>query len=150
MLSRMADWILGHPEEVALLGGFLLTAAALIYRQGWAGVRLALRELMHAAERARRKGLLPLDGPAVMDWVVRRALTDLVPRAPLWLRPVLTEARLRSLAQTLFDHMSALAGDWLNDGKLDGSVGAPAAEVAAGSNPSAGDSSPEGSRSTHN
>jgi|GEM_PF-6166650 len=136
MASRIADWVLGHPDEVALLAGFLVTAAALVYRQGWVGVRLALLELMHAAERARRKGLLPVDGPAVMDWVVRRAMSDIVPRAPLWLRPSLTEQRVRGLAQRLFDKMSALTVDWVEDGHVDGRTPTPVAKVAATKEPS--------------
>ncbi len=122
MMERLAQWILAHPDETGYLVSFLVTAlvimaAALLRQRGLAGIRESLKGLMLLAERKRRKGELPFDGPQVMDWVIRQALIYVVPAAPRLLRPFLTEQRLRLLAQTLFDK----ATDWIDDGRFDGS-----------------------------
>lgn len=132
MLNHVAEWILAHPDETGYLVGFLVSAvlaffAAYIRQRGWQGVREGLREIMHAAERARRQGRLPFDGPLVMEWVINQAITRLVPAAPVWLRPALTEERIRQLAQVAFDGVQ----DWIDNGQLDGSYQAATAQAAA-------------------
>lgn len=114
----MLEWILANPDTAATVAGLavavLLAAVEVIRRTG--SVRQALLAAMLRIERARRRGELPIDGPAAMDWVIAWAMTSLVPRAPVWLRPALTEERLRRWAQGLYD----LALDLLDDGALNG------------------------------
>lgn len=128
MLNRLWEWTLNNPEQAGALAGFLATAVILIVRNGWARIRESLKELMLIGERKRRQNELPFDGPAIMEWVINQALTRLVPIAPFWLRPWLTQERLRRLAQAAFDK----AHDWLDNGKIDGSnMQTPASQGAA-------------------
>lgn len=114
----MLDWILTNPETAGAIAGviiaILLAAVEVVRRTG--SIRQALLAAMLRIERGRRRGELPIDGPAAMDFVIAWAMNSLVPRAPVWLRPVLTEERLRRWAQGLYD----LALDLLDDGILNG------------------------------
>lgn len=114
----MLDWIPANPETAGTIAGaviaILLAAVEVIRRTG--SIRQALLTAMLRAERARRQGQLPLDGPAIMELVVAWAVGYLVPRSPAWLRPMLTADRLRRWAQALYDG----ALDLLDDGLLNG------------------------------
>src|SRR5690606_14568754 len=114
----MLDWILTNPEAAGAIAGvaiaILLAAVEVVRRTG--SIRQALLTAMLRAERARRKGELPFDGPVIMERVITWAMGYLRPRAPIWLRPVLTEERLRRWAQALYD----AALDLLDDGLLNG------------------------------
>lgn len=132
----IVEWILEHPDETGLLISLLITVTGLIIQRGWAGVRAAIQAVMHAAERARRQGKLPpaFDGPQVFEWVVTNVMIRVVPFAPFWLRPYLTEARVRTMVQRLFDG----ALDWIDDGEFNRSNRPPAdsaSEVAAAHDP---------------
>lgn len=131
-MNQVLKWILGHPEEVGMLVSLLITVTALLVQHRWAGIRAAIQEIMHAAERARRQGKLPptFDGPQVFEWVVTTVMISVVPSAPAWLRAILTEKRVRAMVQKLFN--SAL--DWIDDGQFNSSnkpPADPASEVAA-------------------
>lgn len=119
----MIDWILANPEAAGAIAGvviaILLAAIEVLRRTG--SIRQALLTAMLRAERARRKGDLPFDGPAIMELVITWAMGYLRPRMPLWLRPMLTEDRFRRWAQSLYNG----ALDLLDDGLLNGSRPAP-------------------------
>lgn len=114
----MFDWIMANAGIVGSIVGAIvvvvLAAVDVMRRTG--SVRQAILTAMLGAERARRQGTLPIDGPAVMERVISWALDYLVPHAPAWLRPFLTEGRLRNWAQTLYNG----ALDLLDDGALNG------------------------------
>lgn len=114
----MLDWILANPETTGAIAGvivaILLAAVEVVRRTG--SIRQALLAAMLRVERARRRGELPVDGPAAMGFVIAWAMNSLVPQAPVWLRPALTEDRLRRWAQGLYDAML----DLLDDGILNG------------------------------
>lgn len=145
MLSRLFGWVIENPETTGLLIGFLISTATLIYKMGWAGIYAGIQKWIHIAERRRRQGDLPFDGPQIFEWVVAQVMLWVVPAAPAWLKPYLTEARVRLLVQQLFDK----GMDLIDDGKLNGSTGeaiqSPASQVAAtNENPPA---DPPGTRS---
>lgn len=118
-MQWLFDWILQNPETAGAIVGalfaILVGAFEVIRRTG--SIREALLAAMLRAERARRqKKLGPIDGPAVMDRVITWAMKYLVPQAPIWLRPLLTEKRLREWAQGLYN----VTLDLLDDGLLNG------------------------------
>jgi len=115
---HMLDWILENPEAAGAIAGvivaILLAAVEVVRRTG--SIRQALLTAMLRAERARRQGQLPFDGPVIMERVIAWAMGYLRPMAPVWLRPLLTEERFRRWAQALYDGML----DLLDDGLLNG------------------------------
>lgn len=111
-------------QQIIEYRGLILAAIAtalLIALAGWAQVRQALLGLMMRAEKAARKGDFgPISGPELMEIVVRQFMLRVVPGLPswlAWLRPMLTEARVRATAQFLYDKTL----DWLDDGKFNNS-----------------------------
>lgn len=115
------QWII---EYRGLILGAIATAllVALTGAAGWARVRQALLGLMLRAEKAARKGDFGIvTGPQLMDLVVAQFMLRVVPGLPpwlAWLRPVLTEARVRAAAQFLYSRTL----DYLDDGKFNNSA----------------------------
>lgn len=94
----------------------------LVVLLGWAYVRQILLGLMLRAEKAARKGVWGvISGPELMEIVIRQFMARAVPGLPpwlVWLRPILTEAKVRRVAQFLFDKTL----DYLDDGKFNNSA----------------------------
>lgn len=115
------QWII---EYRGLILAAITTAllVALTGAVGWARVRQALLGLMLRAEKAARKGDFGIiTGPQLMDLVVSQFMARVVPGLPpwlIWLRPFLTEERVRQAAQFLY--VKTL--DYLDDGKFNNSA----------------------------
>lgn len=115
------QWII---EYRGLILAAIATALllALTGAVGWARVRQALLGLMLRAEKAARRGDFGvISGPELMEIVIRQFMARVVPGLPpwlVWLKPFLTEDRVRAAAQFLYDRTL----DWLDDGKFNNSV----------------------------
>lgn len=115
------QWIIEYRglivAAVAILAYLLVTGLV-----GWGQVRQALLGLMLRAEKAARKGDFGIiTGPQLMDLVVSQFMARVVPGLPpwlIWLRPFLTEERVRQAAQFLY--VKTL--DYLDDGKFNNSA----------------------------
>lgn len=100
---------------VFAMGIYLLASGA----AGWALFKQALLALMLRAQKAAREERYgPIDGPQLMDAVVQVAMAQIVPRLPLVVRSFVTESQVRVAAQQLYNW----ARDWVDDGKVNGSI----------------------------
>lgn len=90
-------------------------------------LREAIHALMLRAEKAWKNGEFgDVDGDAVMEIVIARVISLVVPRLPMWVRPFITEVYVRKVAQVLYEK----AKDYLDDGKFNNSNGKDGASVA--------------------
>lgn len=109
VLSFLWNW--RYPLLVVL--GFAVYVAV-NWRRAWAQLRELAPKLMLVAQK-RAQELLLANGEARMAWVVQYILTTVVPTFPAWLRPWLTEQRVRAFAQCVYDTAVDLLDDgWLN------------------------------------
>ena len=105
---------------VAVLGlvAYLLVTGLV----GRAQVRQALLGLMLRAEKSARKGDFGfITGPQLMELVISQFMARVAPALPpwaAWLRPFLTEDRVRAAAQFLYSKTL----DYLDDGKFNNSA----------------------------
>jgi hypothetical protein len=92
----MIDFLLANIESVGTaLVAVILLAYAIITRQ-WGLLRSAALSLMLSAERL----LATEQGQLKMEWVFREVQQNI----PIWLRPYLTEDKLREILQELYDN----------------------------------------------
>lgn len=92
----MIDFILSNIETVGTaLVAVILLVYAIINRQ-WLLVRSSALSLMLAAERLLTTG----QGQLKMQWVYRE-VSALI---PVWMRPYLTDEKLRDILQELYDN----------------------------------------------
>lgn len=92
----MMDFIMGNMGTIGTgLVAIVLIVYALVTRQ-WLILRSAALSLMLSAERL----LTTEQGQLKMEWVFRE-VTALIPG---WMRPYLTEDRLREILQDLYDN----------------------------------------------
>ena len=92
----MMDFLLANIEAVGTaLVAVILLAYAIITRQ-WGLVRSSALSLMLSAERL----LATEQGQLKMEWVFRE-VNGLIPK---WMRPYLTEEKLRGILQELYDN----------------------------------------------
>ena len=92
----MIDFILSNIETAGMaLVAVILLVYAIVTRQ-WGLVRSSALSLMLSAERL----LATEQGQLKMEWVFREASASI----PVWMRPYLTEDRLREILQDLYDN----------------------------------------------
>lgn len=92
----MTDFIMSNIGPIGSgLVALILIVYALITRQ-WMVLRSSALSLMLAAERL----LTTEQGQLKMEWVFRE-VNGLI---PVWMRPYLTEVRLREILQELYDN----------------------------------------------
>ena len=92
----MIEFILANIEAVGSLIVALVLLIYAIFTKQWGAVRTAALSLMLSAEKL----LETEQGRIKMDWVFR----EMQSKIPVWLRPYLTDDRLKTTLQQIYDN----------------------------------------------
>lgn len=107
------NWVLDNWDLMGVVLGIVFTAVEVVRATG--NLRQGLLSLMLQAEKAAGKGELGgITGTAIMDAVVTLAMQRIVPRLPVYVRPFVTEARVRTVALWVYEHTR----EYLEHGRL--------------------------------